>query len=140
MCSGNPKKGVKLHKSTIHCLLDWTLCLRLSMSCSYLTQSDPSDSLTGFENFYPKGKGNPRPNKDGKRNTEGENMGKDGEEGSIWDALNSRSFQQTVLFSITLSLALAMSSYGQSDVQEISFQKFKNELLANDLVDKLEVS
>mmetsp|Transcript_10802 Transcript_10802/g.27781 ORF Transcript_10802/g.27781 Transcript_10802/m.27781 type:complete len:674 (-) Transcript_10802:209-2230(-) len=95
----------------------------------------------GFENFYPKGKGNPRPSKG-----PGKEGGKDGDksgaegEGSVWETLNSRNFQQTLLFSLTLTLALALTSMGQQDVQEISFQRFKTDLLARDLVEKVEVA
>ena len=99
--------------------------------------------LPGFENFYPKGKGNPRPSKDPKKGggSEGDNGSNKGEgEQGIFSILSSWNFQQSVLFSITLTLALALTSYGQSDVQEISFQKFKNELLAKDLVERLEVT
>jgi len=92
----------------------------------------------GFENFYPKGKGNPRPDKKSKRKPDDKDSKL--EDGSFMDALNNKNFQQTLLFSITLTLALALTSYGQNDAQEISFQKFKNDLLAKDLVEKLEVS
>uniref|UniRef100_A0A061RH61 AFG3 family protein n=1 Tax=Tetraselmis sp. GSL018 TaxID=582737 RepID=A0A061RH61_9CHLO len=91
----------------------------------------------GFENFYPKGKGNPRPSKDSAKK-EGEKPEADAD--APFSMGSSANIQQTVIFSIMLTLALALTSYGQSDVQEISFQRFKNELLARDIVEKLEVS
>mmetsp|Transcript_39758 Transcript_39758/g.71363 ORF Transcript_39758/g.71363 Transcript_39758/m.71363 type:complete len:873 (-) Transcript_39758:137-2755(-) len=94
----------------------------------------------GFENFYPKGKGNPRPSKGPSKNGNKDDKSGSWEEGSVWEVLNSKNFQQTLLFSATLTLALALSSYGQNDAQEISFQRFKSDLLARDLVEKVEVT
>ena len=48
--------------------------------------------------------------------------------------------QQGVLLAGVLGAALLLASMGRPDVQEVSFQHFRTHLLANGLVDHIEVS
>ena len=52
----------------------------------------------------------------------------------------AKGVQQGVLLAGVLGAALLLASMGRPDVQEVSFQHFRTHLLANGLVDHIEVS
>jgi len=94
----------------------------------------------GFENFYPKGKN--KRSKVEKNGSSGENGGsKSGEDPkTLGEAMQNKGFQQSLLTTALLAMALSSFSMGRSDVKEISFQEFQNKLLEAGLVERLEVS
>eukprot|EP00894_Picocystis_sp_ML_P003542 jgi/Pico_ML_1/54059/g4486.t1 len=54
--------------------------------------------------------------------------------------MQNKGFQQSLLTTALLAMALSSFSMGRSDVKEISFQEFQNKLLEAGLVERLEVS
>ena len=57
-----------------------------------------------------------------------------------FERAQAKGVQQGVLLAGVLGAALLLASMGRPDVQEVSFQHFRTHLLANGLVDHIEVS
>eukprot|EP00210_Caulerpa_lentillifera_P008488 g8097.t1 len=83
----------------------------------------------GFEKFYPKGK---------PQRPDGSNKG-GGDQRKPSDVFEIRPALQGLAMAVIFGTALLMTALSRPDAQEISFQTFKTDLLANRLVDRLEV-
>eukprot|EP00884_Botryococcus_braunii_P009436 jgi/Botrbrau1/18494/Bobra.0072s0073.1 len=93
----------------------------------------------GFENFYPKGKQRRAASTSaGPKGSKTSNKG--GKEKAKSDPVRDFLTPSPIFLALS-AIALAYTlTVGRSDVQEISFQHFKTQLLAKDLVEKLEVT
>ncbi|CAL5225560.1 g8397 [Coccomyxa viridis] len=85
----------------------------------------------GWERYYPKGKGRRPGSKEPEKSENVQEKGKEVFMGGL---------PQIILFAGILSLGGMLANLGRSDVQEISFQHFKTHLLAQGLVEKVEVA
>jgi AFG3 family protein len=93
----------------------------------------------GWDKFYPKNKPRrPASAKHGKEEPNQKPGGEGGEESL--EGLVRRGFQQILPIVGVMLLAASFMSSGRENAQEISFQWFRTQLLANGVVDKVEVA
>ncbi|DBA99457.1 TPA: hypothetical protein ACH3X3_012049 [Trebouxia sp. C0006] len=93
----------------------------------------------GFEKFYPKGKQRRAESSTGRGKAEKKSPEEAPEFKNIADQLTKSSGNIALGVGIAF-LALTMRNLTRPDTQEISFQHFKTQLLAKDVVDRIEVA